>query len=374
MLFAAATAAPVNAAPAPPSPPLSAQVTAPAPEVVGTEQAASAQLGTGRLRTTIRHPGASYVKVHFAVLSLRRGDHVTVTDATGRERHRYHSDPTRAQVPGNSPATAAEQGFWALSVEGDAATVTLHSTTGGIGSQVRIDRIARGFTAAEIAARPRPKSICGTNDYRDAVCYRSSHATEYQRSRAVARLLIGGTSLCTGWRVGPNNRMLTNNHCVATASGVRSTEVQFNYDCPTCGGTGSGPITKVTGDQMLKTSSRLDYTLYTVQNFSTISSFGYLELDARNPTQGEQIYIAGHPRALVKKLSIASDRDGGVCKIGTVVVGVNSGYNCDTEGGSSGSPVLARSTHKVIALHHLGGCPNMGTRISLIQPEIDGIL
>jgi hypothetical protein len=52
-----------------------------------------------------------------------------------------------------------------MSVEGDAAVVTLHSSAGGVGSRVRVDRIARGFTAAEFATRDaaRPLSLCGAN-------------------------------------------------------------------------------------------------------------------------------------------------------------------------------------------------------------------
>jgi V8-like Glu-specific endopeptidase len=49
-------------------------------------------------------------------------------------------------------------------------------------------------------------------------------------------------------------------------------------------------------------------------------------------------------------------------------------YYCDTEGGSSGSPVLARSTNKVVALHHFGGCPNSGVRIDLIYAQVRKLL
>ena len=43
--------------------------------------------------------------------------------------------------------------------------------------------------------------------------------------------------------------------------------------------------------------------------------------------------------------------------------GTDIGYYCDTEGGNSGSPVLSRETHKVVALHHCANCPNRGVRI-----------
>ena len=42
-------------------------------------------------------------------------------------------------------------------------------------------------------------------------------------------------------------------------------------------------------------------------------------------------------------------------------------YYCDTQGGSSGSPVISRVTNKVIALHHFGGCPNSGVRADLLD-------
>jgi len=49
-------------------------------------------------------------------------------------------------------------------------------------------------------------------------------------------------------------------------------------------------------------------------------------------------------------------------------------YYCDTEGGSSGSPVLSRKTDKVVALHHFGGCPNSGIRGDLLQARIRSYL
>jgi len=54
--------------------------------------------------------------------------------------------------------------------------------------------------------------------------------------------------------------------------------------------------------------------------------------------------------------------------------GTDVSYFCDTDGGSSGSPVLSSTTHKVVALHHFGGCPNSGVRIDLINREIGPLL
>src|SRR5205823_3604551 len=153
---------------------------------------------------------------------------------------------------------------WAMSVDGDTAVVTFFAGTpdplalrqrlAGLG--VGIDKVARGFTPAELASRAaadrgaqrsaarrlaasegRPESICGGyDDKRDAVCYRSSDPVAYNRSKAVARLLIGGTELCSGWRVGPDNRMFTNHHCFTDTGTAQDTEVWFNYECAQCGG------------------------------------------------------------------------------------------------------------------------------------------
>jgi lysyl endopeptidase len=36
--------------------------------------------------------------------------------------------------------------------------------------------------------------------------------------------------------------------------------------------------------------------------------------------------------------------------------------------------VISATTHKVVALHHFGGCPNSGVRVDLINREIGRLL
>ena len=49
-------------------------------------------------------------------------------------------------------------------------------------------------------------------------------------------------------------------------------------------------------------------------------------------------------------------------------------YFCDTDGGSSGSPVISATTHKVVALHHFGGCPNSGVRADILYAKLRSLL
>ncbi|GAA0226787.1 hypothetical protein GCM10010492_26330 [Saccharothrix mutabilis subsp. mutabilis] len=344
---------------------------------VGQDEVVSTVVGGRSTETTISRPGSWYLKAHFSALRLVAGDVLTVANPAGTESYRYTADPLASGT-----ASADATGFWAMSITGDRAVVSIKGRDGGAphpASRVKLDKITRGFTDAELAreAELAPMSICGTNDYRDVACYQSSNPTEFGKTRPVAKLLRNGGSLCTAWRVGPNNRMLTNNHCFTSGTGI---EVWFNYQCPTCGGTTSATVTKVLVSSVLKTNASLDYTLFSVTNFSTISSFGYLELDARVPAVGEEMYIVGHPAGKLKKLSLRDDQSGGgYCKVTAVRVNGDSSqsdiaYKCDTEGGSSGSPVLSRQTHKVIGLHHWGGCPNQGVRIDLIAAQVNPLL
>jgi lysyl endopeptidase len=350
-------------------------------EVVATDVRLA---GTSRSNAvSVGQPGATYVKVHFAKLRLPAGDYVTVADPQRRQVYTYHGDPTLgAAHPDDADYTVhGPTGFAAMSIDGDTAVVTVHSKRTGASMApaygVRIDRYWRGYTDAEITAHnPQLLSVCGTDARRDVVCYRTSHPTEFARSNAVARLLIGGGGLCTAFRVGRTNAVLTNNHCISTASAVSSSEVQFNFQCATCGGNNPAAGTRVRGASLLRTSGSLDYTLFSVSNFSTISSFGTLFLDVRAPVLNERIYIPGHGDGRPKRLSIYETSQGGTtCRVNNPQSdSVNMGYNCDTSGGNSGSPVLAGSSHRVIALHHLGGCLNEGTRINLIYPQISSLI
>lgn len=334
------------------------------------------------------NPGASFVKLHFEYFSLPVGAVLEVSDASGKEVYRYAADKLGPHTVEAKLAENGKTSFAAMSVNGDQARVRilLNGAKWDFAKHgVRIRQVMEGFTNAKIAEIVRladqgmtPESTCGVNERKDAVCFASSNPAEFERSRAVARLVLNG-GLCTTWRVGSDNRMMTNNHCIENQADATGAEVWFNYQKTTCGGTTMAPVTKVNAVTMLKTDATLDYTLFTISDLPAIASFGNYGLDVRTPIKDEQIFIPQHGAGNPKELAVTSDQNnGGVCRIDVAVQNGNStntdtGYKCDTIGGSSGSPVLATSSKKVIALHHLGGCPsttNSGALISLIWPQI----
>jgi lysyl endopeptidase len=338
-------------------------------------------------REVFRYPGASYVKVHFSRMTMLPGDYVTVSDAKGEESYRY-------AAPRLLAGNATDR--WAMSITGDTAVVEMHRGGGNlVGSLlgrlgVNVDKVARGYSRKEQSRIPeaqltapgrtgREESVCGSDESSDAVCYRSADPMAYTRSKAIARLLINGTELCTGWRVGSKNRMLTNNHCFADSANAYETEVWFNYQCATCGGFQVFKPTKVWGAKVLASEHVLDFTLFTVENFRSVQKFGYLTLDAARPVRGQELYVPQHPAGDPTRIAGRLGEQASACAVADPAFDgyaqdSDVSYYCDTEGGSSGSPVLSRKTNRVVALHHFGGCPNSGVRGDLLNAKIKSYL
>jgi V8-like Glu-specific endopeptidase len=326
-------------------------------------------------------PGATFLRIHFSRFNLPDGDFLTVASPDGSQYWTY----TGKGINGTGE-------FWSFSVDSDTAIVELHSgsqlkgRTGRYG--VQIDRIAHGTEPINEDGSFVNKVICGT-DGKEAVACHADVTT-----RPVARLTIqsGGSSfLCTGSLVaGSNNStLMTNNHCVANQTEASTVQARFNFQTTTCGGTTQATTTTFAGGTFLRTSTvngGLDYTLMTLQG-NPEATFGEYTATTKTPTAGLNLNFPQHPAGRLKEISFWKDSSHTLrCNVtagNQTVSGATSGsqvtYSCDTEGGSSGSPVLDATTGRVIALHHFGGissspCLNSGTQMQQICANAGGLL
>ena len=359
----------------------------------------------------IFHEGATYIAVHFERFHLADGDYLVLRSPDGKQSWTYTGlgKAGRGEDPG---------GFFAVHLKGDTVQIELY-TVGAEGHYgFKVDYYGRGYNNAEIVAfwaaglgekmnLPAPpgtdESICTADDTLEAKCYQASEPTAYDESRAVARLLLNGGAWCTGWLIGCEGHVMTNEHCIGSQGQLDDIDFEFmaeGADCATdCSSGLACPGTiEASGGTLIQVDAALDFALVlpdtTVGGGTDLNaSYGYMQLRPTGAALGERIYIPQHPAGWGKRLAMEStypaDADGltrvaslteTACSGGTADVG----YWADTQGGSSGSPVLGYSDNKVVALHHCRGSafcasgnpgsddPNRGVPIEDIIADLGG--
>jgi V8-like Glu-specific endopeptidase len=339
---------------------------------------------------TLHHENASYLSVHFSNLDLPPSCSLRIAD--GNQDQDY-------TLRGKGKFDLGS--FWAHHINGDTMVLTLNCNSQRASATFEIDDYVAGYPSNgavrktrhlrnSAALHPpdnflqavghRDLSICGADDKRNAICYKDTHPIEYTKARAVARLYINGSGACTGWLVSESNLLFTNEHCIDSLSDVQNTDFEFMGEedvCTTTPGDGSWMSNRgviYDGSALVTVNASWDYALIQLVG-NPASIYGHLELDNREASVDEEIYIPQHPGGRPKELGIFDSNHNGNCKVkgfGAGCAPLDMKYSCDTEGGSSGSPVLARSTHKVIALHHCGGAcnGNLGAPINQFYSQI----
>jgi len=347
----------------------------------------------------ISRTDASYVAIHFESFLLLEEEELLVFNGRGEQQYILNGQGK----PGSGGT------FWAQHVKGDTIILQLWVPAGSDMSQPRftIDQEAFGFPTEQherpqISSEQNPvrrlfqtESTCGGDDRAQAKCYEQSHLDKYTQSQAVARLLIQGAWLCTGWLASNDDHLITNSHCIENYSDALNTDYEFEAEAPDC----SWPVGQNTngvvysGGVLLKSDVPLDYSIVKVYN-NPSSQYPHFEFDDTaeitdgnsfaTVNQGLPIYIPQHPNGYDKQLAIYSSEADDIT-LGDSVCHILSfssasctsyggylelGYKCDTNGGSSGSPVVSSATNKIVGLHHCGGCENSGVPINEIYSEI----
>ena len=330
------------------------------------------------------YPGATYISLHFARFELADGDTVVVRSPDDSQKWVYSGR-------GRRDLGVADGGFFATHIVGDSAVVDLYSAGSATSFGYLIDYYGRGYSPDEIemmwalgigekANVPDPtgwgESICTTDDTREAKCYQDSEPEAYDKARAVSRLLISGSALCTGWLVGSAGHLMTNEHCISSQGELDGIDFEFMAEGATCQTNCTSPpycpgVIEAGGGTFVTDDAALDYALVipdTAPGGGTNlpETYGYMRLRQTGAVLNERIYHPQHPAGWGKRFGMESSyiedvNLGGYC----YATGLSEepcsggpgdvGYWTDTQGGSSGSPVLGYSDHKVVSIHHCRG-------------------
>lgn len=244
------------------------------------------------------------------------------------------------------------------------------------------------FTIKEAARESRGGTVLSRQDPlhirdKDIAAY-SSNAAIMGVARSVAKLNFPvGDKLatCTGFMVTPD-LLLTNHHCVSTIDTCFGTVAVFGYQRDALG--------RVTSTKqydciaVIKASKKLDYSLLRIDGSpGAPGEWGALQF---NPSaalvDGQALYVVQHPAGEPKRVALDE------CNVSTLkasgaldALQSDFGHKCDTESGSSGSPVFDLS-NRVVGLHHLGfdgkverwSRENRAVYVGPVLSEIDGFL
>lgn len=296
-----------------------------------------------------------YIKLYFERFDLAPGDYIELVGMNSGERVVYSQ---RGKIVDRSGTMISA--FWSQIIFDERVRLRLYSQGGSNHYGFELSQVAYGYPEAVVQERLGLKTICGTDDKENIVCYQGT--AMYDKGRAVCRLFIGGGGACTGWLLGCDGHVMTNNHCIGAVSDAQNTDFVFNYEFTSCAGTTNAAFNVAASTStFIKTSTSLDYTLVQLPTNPT-PAYGFLSLSSIAPILNDRIYIVGHPGGRRKEITVRTDQGGITAPTGLNYAAVDqvttSGirYFADTEGGSSGSPVLSYNSNLVVAIHNTGSC------------------
>jgi V8-like Glu-specific endopeptidase len=207
--------------------------------------------------------------------------------------------------------------------------------------------------------------------------YRVSDQSLLRAAAAVGKLsyLANGNRprSCTGFLIS-DNLFVTNQHCLADQETCNTAVARFGYEKKSKSQTDLGKQFHCI--HFIRACYNLDYALIELEGRPG-DAFGHLETDTRALQPTDQLILIQHPGGKPKMVS----RDKNCAVITTIgdgyAVNTDFGYGCDTEDGSSGSPVLLAQSMKVVGLHHLRAPEsgvwkkqNRGVRMKPLAPEL----
>nr|AIG56215.1 secreted protein [Achlya hypogyna] len=307
--------------------------------------------------------GATFAAPHFKSINVPANGKLTVTSLDGKQSAVYLGGEKVENVrAGWTSGKGVVVSYEASSYAAQDAPIFV------------LDEVSFGKRS------PLSESLCGSDNSKPAPCYATSEPTKYKSGKSVARLLIGGESLCTGWLIGSEGHLITNNHCVGSADEAKDVQVELGAECKTCEDPKNQEQLACPGEivatdaTFVATSELADFTLIklNIKAGVDIKKYGYLQVRPDGPKLGEEIHILGHAQGWPKRFAIVVDSGKPGVVTNTSIPSCQPdefGYQLDTQGGNSGSPIIASKENVVVGIHNCGGCPdgdNGGIKINKV--------
>lgn len=257
---------------------------------------------------------------------------------------------------------------WSRRIPGKVAVVELLATDNIDGFELCIDRYNYQVSV------PAEQAFVGIDEREDLVLVYGRDDPFYKWGVPIASVLFVAAdtkkdSGCTAFLIS-KDLLMTNEHCINKDWQLPTSQVVFGYE--------SMPqnIEQFSIKELIATSKSLDYSLIRLDRAA--DSWGTVSLDnGSSRIKDEKLILIQVPPAERKKIAVHK------CKIEDLdAKGISDALTdfyhlCDSEGGSSGSPVMDARSGKVVGLHHAGQYDpktddnhNLGVRIELILKDI----
>lgn len=304
---------------------------------------------------TIREPDALYLKLTFDRASLPEGGYVEISNSASDDVNTY-----RAADLLSGPVT----------VRGDTASIRIVLPRPRSMGMLHLGHVDYEKAAAKKALR----ALIGADERRQRACYEGTDMYRYSLS-AVVPFRNG-----SGAVVGNGKYLLTNWHVTRGEVGqALNKEVEFNYfrkGCDTTSAPNDSLFIRTERIVALGEGDATDYSLVRLNDFDvehahTTELFGSLRIRPQGDNAvGDEIYIPQYGNTGIMPQVIGEQFEG---KPATVTwLGSTIRYNADTEGGSSGSPVISRATNEIVGVHYAGvtNDHNSGVRLTTLQKYV----
>ena len=300
---------------------------------------------------TFRSEGANAVRLRLDDVNLPEGAELYVFGSYGHVFGPYTS----------GDIAEGTNVLWTNTVAGDSISLQAHMPLNKVrtvrGSMFKVGSLSHLGDNYAFGAQAQEKAFCSWNDscIRNASCENIPNAVQVAEDAAAYLLysVNGSTYLCTGGLINDTANsgtpyLLTANHCFSSQTSASSLEAYFQWSvgCGSSCGTQyfpPGSVSVVNGSTLLATDAGTDFTLVQLNSAAPAGTalLGWTTTPVAN-SAGTNLYRVSHPAGSPQAYSEQSvNTSAGTCR--TLPRGdfiYSDATLGDTEGGSSGSPVV----------------------------------